>query len=45
MIKKQKDDIREEYKERRQNITAEEKFRRDSALCAAAESLVSFRYA
>ena len=45
MIKKQKDDIREEYKERRQNMTAEEKFRRDSALCAAAEGLVSFRYA
>lgn len=45
MIKKQKDDIREEYKERRQTMTAEEKYRRDCALCAAAENLVSFRYA
>ena len=45
MIKKQKDDIREEYRERRQAMTSEEKSRRDAALCAAAENLVSFRYA
>lgn len=45
MIKKQKDDIREEYKERRHNMPAEEKFKRDSAVCKAAEGLVSFRYA
>lgn len=45
MIKKQKDDMREEYKARRVSMDAEEKFRRDSALCKAAESLVSFRYA
>lgn len=45
MIKKQKDDIREEYKERRRNMSAEEKFRRDTAVCKAAEGLVSFRYA
>ena len=45
MIKKLKDDIREEYKERRQNMNAEEKFRRDNAICKAAEALVSFRYA
>lgn len=45
MIKKQKDDIREEYKERRSQMSADEKFRRDSAICKAAEGLVSFRYA
>ncbi|MBQ4350112.1 MAG: 5-formyltetrahydrofolate cyclo-ligase [Clostridia bacterium] len=45
MIKKQKDDIREEYKERRRSMPAEEKFRRDEAICKAAEGLVSFRYA
>lgn len=45
MIKKQKDDMREEYKAKRASMDAEEKFRRDSALCKAAESLVSFRYA
>ena len=42
MIKKQKDDMREEYKAKRASMDAEEKFRRDSALCKAAESLVSF---
>lgn len=45
MIKKQKDDIREEYKGKRRSMPTEEKFRRDSALCAAAVGLVSFRYA
>ncbi len=45
MIKKQKDDIREEYKERRRQMPADEKFRRDEAICKAAEGLVSFRYA
>jgi 5-formyltetrahydrofolate cyclo-ligase len=45
MIKKQKDDIREEYKERRSSMSPEEKFVRDEAICRAAEGLVSFRYA
>ncbi len=45
MIKKQKDDMREEYKQRRLDIPAEERQRRDEAICRAAESLVSFRYA
>jgi len=45
MIKKQKDDIREEYKERRSNMSPQEKFVRDEAICRAAEGLVSFRYA
>ena len=45
MIKKQKDDIREEYKERRRLMPEEEKFRRDEAICKAAAGLVSFRYA
>ena len=45
MIKKQKDDIREEYKERRRSMAPEEKFRRDEAICKAASGLVSFRYA
>lgn len=45
MIKKQKDDIREVYKERRRNMPTDEKFKRDSAICTAAENLVSFRYA
>ena len=45
MIKKQKDDIREEYKEIRRKMSAEEKQKRDAAICTAAENLVSFRYA
>lgn len=45
MIKKQKDDIREEYKEIRRQMSTEEKARRDAAICKAAENLVSFRYA
>lgn len=45
MIKKQKDDIREEYKQLRSTMDPAEKFRRDKAICAVAESLVSFRYA
>ncbi|MBO4932114.1 MAG: 5-formyltetrahydrofolate cyclo-ligase [Clostridia bacterium] len=45
MIKKQKDDIREEYKEIRRQMSADEKQKRDAAICTAAENLVSFRYA
>ncbi len=45
MIKKQKDEIRAEYKELRSQMSPDEKQRRDSAICAAAERLVSFRYA
>ena len=45
MIKKQKDDIREVYKQRRLEMSIEERQRRDEAICRAAESLVSFRYA
>ena len=45
MIKKLKDDIREEYKSHRREMDASEKFRRDSAICKYATDLVSFRYA
>ncbi len=45
MIKKQKDDIREEYKALRSAMSREEKAKRDIAICQAVESLVSFRYA
>ncbi len=45
MIKKQKDDIREEYKALRSAMSRDEKFVRDRAICKAAENLVSFRYA
>ena len=45
MIKKQKDDMREEYKQRRLEIPADERQLRDEAVCRAAENLVSFRYA
>ena len=45
MIKKQKDDIREEYKQRRMEMPIEERHRRDEAICHVAEGLVSFRYA
>lgn len=45
MIKKQKDDIREEYKQLRMQMPMEERQRRDEAICRVAESLVSFRYA
>jgi len=45
MIKKQKDDIREDYKQRRKLMSPEEKFRRDALICEAAERLISFRYA
>lgn len=44
-IKKLKDDIRAEYSEKRSDMPREEKKRRDDAICAAAASLVSFRYA
>ena len=45
MIKKQKDEIREIYKDKRRNMSIEERFKRDTAVCNAALSLVSFRYA
>ena len=45
MIKKQKDDIREEYKQRRLEMSMEERHQRDEAICHVAENLVSFRYA
>ena len=45
MIKKQKDDIREEYKHRRLEMSVEERHRRDESICHVAEGLVSFRYA
>jgi len=45
MIKKQKDDIREEYKQRRVEMPIEERHRRDESICHVAEGLVSFRYA
>ncbi len=45
MIKKQKDDIREEYKALRSAMSRDEKFIRDRAICKAAEGLISFRYA
>jgi len=45
MIKKQKDDIREEYKQLRLQMPMEERQRRDESICRVAESLVSFRYA
>ena len=45
MIRKQKDGIREEYRELRRQMPVEEKFRRDSQLCDIAVGLVSFRYA
>ena len=45
MIRKQKDDIRAAYSEKRASMDREEKARRDSAICRAAVSLVSFRYA
>ena len=45
MIKKQKDDIREEYKKKRLEMPMEERARRDDAICQVAQGLVSFRYA
>ena len=45
MIKKQKDDIRAEYREKRRTMNPEERFARDTAICNAALGLVSFRYA
>lgn len=45
MIRKQKDEIRAEYKERRRLMDRDEKAARDAAICKAAEGLVSFRYA
>ena len=45
MIKKEKDDIRQEYIARRKAMTKDEREQRDKAICAAAEGLVSFKYA
>ncbi len=45
IIRKQKDDIRAEYSARRAAMDPEEKKRRDAAICRAALSLVSFRFA
>lgn len=45
MIRKQKDDIRAEYSARRAAMDRAEKQRKDDAICRAALSLVSFRYA
>lgn len=45
MIRKQKDDIRAEYSAKRAAMNPAEKKRRDDAICRAAVSLVSFRYA
>ncbi len=45
MIRKQKDEIRAVYSEKRKAMDAAEKQRRDEAICRAAVSLVSFRYA
>lgn len=45
MIRKQKDEIRAEYSQKRKSMDAAEKQRRDEAICRAAVSLVSFRYA
>ncbi len=45
MIRKQKDDIRAEYSARRAAMDPGEKKRRDAAICRAALSLVSFRFA
>ncbi len=44
-IKKVKDELRSEYLERRRSMLQGEKASRDSAICASAVSLVSFRYA
>lgn len=45
MIRKEKDDIRHEYIEKRKLITSEQKLIRDAKICTLAHSLVSFRYA
>ena len=45
MIRKEKDEIRAVYAEKRAAMEAAEKKRRDEAICRAALNLVSFRYA
>lgn len=45
IIKKEKDDMRRTYREIRQSLDNAEKARRDAALCRAATSLASYRYA
>lgn len=44
-IKKEKDDLRREYSNKRKNMDRAERERRDAALCRAAAGLVSFRFA
>ena len=45
MIRKEKDELRAVYAEKRAAMDAAEKQRRDEAICRAAAGLVSFRYA
>jgi 5-formyltetrahydrofolate cyclo-ligase len=45
MIRDQKNEIRELYRAKRQEMPREEKILRDEAICAAAEGLISFRFA
>lgn len=45
MIRKEKDDIRNEYIGKRRLISTEEKISRDTKICTLTQSLVSFRYA
>lgn len=45
MIRKEKDEIRAVYSQKRAAMDAAEKQRRDEAICRAALNLVSFRYA
>jgi len=44
-IKKEKDEIRKTYREKRAAIDPAEKAKRDGAICRAATSLASYRYA
>lgn len=44
-IKKEKDEIRSEYKKKRDSMDASVKLARDKAICKSAMSLVSYRYA
>lgn len=44
-VKKEKDDLRAKYIALREQMPAEEKLRRDAAICTTAGGLVSFRYA
>ena len=44
-LKEKKDRLRRQYKALRADIPAEERARRDAAICQSALALVSFRYA